>query len=348
MKKVNQIYYIAEKPLAENHAGNKARLDIDRMLERKGFSPLEYFEFLVFPSFAKKLMYRASPRYLKKLGKLCSTKGEKIVLQYPFFGDVFTQKVFKRLVRTNRVILVVHDVDALRNFGGTKLSNELEVFQCAKCLVVHNAHMKQALQKLNITVPMVELEVFDYLLDGELPPADASFGSSVAFAGNFQKSDFWKRSSVADLGVDFHLYGPNFATEQIPWDNVTYEGSYKPDVIPYKLHGHFGLIWDGPAIDTCRGAFGEYMKYNNPHKLSLYLAACKPVIIWKEAAAAEFIEKYKVGFSVDSLSEMAERLSNLKENDYQEYINSAESLRKKICKGFYFDKALQKAMAFVE
>lgn len=348
MKKGNQIYYIAEKPLAENHAGNKARLDIDRMLERKGYSPLEYFEFVTFPSFAKKLMYRASPRYLKKIGKLCRTKGEKIILQYPFFGDVFTQRAFKRLVRNNRVILVVHDVDALRDFGETKLSHELEVFQCTKCLIVHNASMKQALQKLNIKVPMVELEVFDYLLDGELPAVDASVGSSVSFAGNFQKSDFWKKSSIADLGTHFHLYGPNFAAEQIPWDNVTYEGSYRPDIIPYKLNGHFGLIWDGPATDTCRGAFGEYMKYNNPHKLSLYLAAGKPVIIWKEAAATEFVEKYKVGFSVASLPEMAERLSDLKEESYQAYIAGVESLRKKICSGFYFNNALQKALAFVE
>ena len=32
-------------------------------------------------------------------------------------------------------------------------------------------------------------------------------------------------------------------------------------------------MWDGPSPDTCAGVYGAYLRYNNPHKTSLYLAA---------------------------------------------------------------------------
>ena len=34
----------------------------------------------------------------------------------------------------------------------------------------------------------------------------------------------------------------------------------------YKMEGSFGLVWDGTSKDTCIGGFGEYLKFNNPHK----------------------------------------------------------------------------------
>ena len=50
------------------------------------------------------------------------------------------------------------------------------------------------------------------------------------------------------------------------------------------MEGSFGLVWDGISVETCAGVYGEYLKVNNPHKTSLYLASGIPVIIWKEAA----------------------------------------------------------------
>ena len=62
-----------------------------------------------------------------------------------------------------------------------------------------------------------------------------------------------------------------------------------------NLFGSFGLVWDGMSSETCKGSFGEYLRINNPHKTSLYLASGIPVIIWSKAALAEFIEKNKCG-----------------------------------------------------
>ena len=54
--------------------------------------------------------------------------------------------------------------------------------------------------------------------------------------------------------------------------NVVYKGVYPPDQLPDKIQGGWGLIWDGSSLKGCQGNYGEYLKYNNPHKTSFYIA----------------------------------------------------------------------------
>ena len=56
-------------------------------------------------------------------------------------------------------------------------------------------------------------------------------------------------------------------------------GSFLPDELPSALEGSFGLVWDGDSSKTCSGVFGEYLRYNNSHKASLYLASGFPIIV---------------------------------------------------------------------
>lgn len=63
---------------------------------------------------------------------------------------------------------------------------------------------------------------------------------------------------------------------------MIWHGSFKPEESPEHLQG----VWDGDSVDTCAGNTGAYLRYNNPHKTSLYLACGMPVIVWKEAAIA--------------------------------------------------------------
>ncbi|UXZ08780.1 hypothetical protein F1B95_08005 [Clostridium perfringens] len=64
---------------------------------------------------------------------------------------------------------------------------------------------------------------------------------------------------------------------------MIYKKSLSPKEIVEKIEGDFGLIWDGTSINICDGSFGEYTKFNTPHKLSMYIASEIPVIVWKEA-----------------------------------------------------------------
>lgn len=93
---------------------------------------------------------------------------------------------------------------------------------------------------------------------------------------------------------------------------------------------------------TRDGLFGNYMRFNDPHKASLYLSSGIPVIIWKEAALAAFIEKNNIGLSVSDLNDMDEVLSELSPEKYQQMVMNAQLIAKKLRNGFYIHQAVQK------
>ena len=85
------------------------------------------------------------------------------------------------------------------------------------------------------------------------------------------------------------------------------------------------------------------MRYNNPHKTSLYLASRIPIVIWDKAALAEFVEKNGVGFTVSSLGEIPDKLNALTEEEYGKMYRNVESVSKKLFKGEFLRSALSKA-----
>lgn len=127
-----------------------------------------------------------------------------------------------------------------------------------------------------INRPIVNLQLFDY--DNSQPivgqPKDFR---TVAFAGNLKKSLFLTRFSPQH---SVFLYGMNPDKYA---GNIKYCGQYSPEELPAYLTQDFGLVWDGPQVDTCADALGNYVRFNNPHKVSLYLSTGLPVIIWKQA-----------------------------------------------------------------
>ncbi len=71
---------------------------------------------------------------------------------------------------------------------------------------------------------------------------------------------------------------------------------------------------------------GEYLKYNNPHKTSLYIRCHLPVIIWNQAALAPFARQQGIGLCVDSLRDIAPTLAVLTPERYAEMRGRVEEL----------------------
>ncbi len=340
----DNIYYLSERPLEENNAGSKARVDVERVFEACGYQSLIHMEQVSFASFGAKLRYKASPYYLSKLWKLRHIHGRRLLMQYPFYYDFVTNHCLRSLVARNRTILVVHDVDSLRDFGRESMKTELAVFNNAALLIVHNAKMAKALEERGVHTPMVQLGIFDYLLSDPWPQPERTLSESIAFAGNLRKSVFLKKPALRDAGVRFELYGPGYDDAAYGGGYVNYRGCYPAEEIPYQLQGSFGLIWDGSEVGTCSGAFGEYMRYNNPHKLSLYIAAQLPVIVWKEAAIADFVTEKGIGIVVDSLLEIRERIARLTKEDYNKFVAALRDLQRQIVRGNFMTAAVQSAV----
>ena len=146
-------------------------------------------------------------------------------------------------------------------------------------------------------------------------------------------------------GVGLNLYGINFdETAFVGKENVTYQGAFPPDDLPANLEGTFGLVWDGPVGSTCAGNTGAYLKYNNPHKTSLYLACNLPVIIWSEAALASFVTENGLGLAVESLDQIAGAVSRLTAEDYAAMAANARRMGGKIRDGGFFRTAAEQAI----
>ena len=120
--------------------------------------------------------------------------------------------------------------------------------------------------------------------------------------------------------VSLNIFGPNPADKY--GQNISYQGQYSPEDLSNHLNDNFGLVWDGTTPTTCDGIFGNYMKYNNPHKASLYLASGIPVIIWDQAAIAPWIREQKLGITVKSLQEIPGIIDKMSEGEYQELIEN--------------------------
>lgn len=336
---VQKITYIGEKPAPNNHAGNKARVDVDAILREKYGEPYENLEEIVFTGLGQKVGYVLDPSNLKQIFRIQRMHSQKVIMQYPLYFNPILKKALRNSLGKNEVVFLIHDVNALRSFQDADIKIEIGELNLAKAVIVHNNIMGNALQNLGLKVPWFSLELFDYLLPN-IPQKAFSKGTTVAFAGNLEKSKFLRNAEIETLGMHFNLYGPGFKEEVIKWGNVSYKGSFPPDEVPFKLEGDFGLIWDGTDIKTCDGPTGTYMKYNNPHKLSLYIAAGLPVVVWKQAAIAEFVTARKIGIAVESLKEVSEKIKSMPDNEYREMGKAVKKLQKQIVSGSFTKRCL--------
>ena len=100
------------------------------------------------------------------------------------------------------------------------------------------------------------------------------------------------------------------------------------------------MIWEGESIETCTGQYGQYIRFNNPHKFSLYLSLGLPVIVWKEAAIASFVTENKIGFTIGSFDELEKMGETVSDKDYGEYLSNIHQISDKVRKGFFLGKAI--------
>ena len=208
-------------------------------------------------------------------------------------------------------------------------------------MIAHNQKMKEYLISQGFAPDKVgTLDIFDYLYDGKTEKKEGISGT-LSVAGNLAPAKSGYIYQLGELAKDFHvnLYGNNFDKNR-HFDHVTYKGSFLPEELPLKIEGDFGLIWDGPSAKTCEGNTGNYLRYNNPHKTSLYLASGIPVIVWKESAMADFVLKNQVGYVIDNLEEINAIYRDLNEDEYREIKNNTLKIAEKLKSGYYFKKAL--------
>ena len=315
------------------NASGKAKRDAFNIAEAMGFKPSYN------PS------SRQAVRVLQQALSMPGFMGRKVIFfQYPAVsGQMMT--LFRHAVSAKSYkIALVHDLLSIQGFGDRTGRKEADFLKIFDCLIVHNRFMESFVRRMGYAGSIIPLELFDYLHDSSKPVMEEPFSGSVSFAGNLTKAGFL--SGLGQIGsLSFLLYGAGLKEEWTAAPNVSYEGLLPSDEIQYLMRGDYGLIWDGDSIETCGGPNGEYLRYNNPHKLSLCIASGKPVITWKEAAIAEFVNQKQIGVTVGSLRELESMDLSA---DYETMRRNVLAIKSEIAEGLYLKRALSKALALYE
>lgn len=347
-------YIIREKQICESkyNAGSKARYDIERILENSGVTVRDLvYEAPTGGNVLEKVLlhfrcYKEWNRCTDDIGA-----GDEVVIQLPIRNHtVFFKSVIRKMIKRGvKVTGVLHDLEALRgalikDTGFQKKIRigleETSVLKILSKIVVHNSVMKEKLHFLYgiDTEKMSCIEIFDYNATEDSIGTEGGYKDIVVIAGNLSKK---KAGYVYNLPCDvkFKLYGSGYEGGE-DCDNVKYMGEFEPDELPDELEGGFGLVWDGPSTESCTGVYGEYMRINNPHKTSLYLASGIPVIVWKDAAIADFVQKNHCGIIVESLSDISGIIGTMPFEEYEHIRESAVMVGKKLRAGSYTKVAL--------
>lgn len=284
---------------------------------------------------------------------LISVQPKSIVaVQYPILsGNAFFKCIIGWLhLKKVKVFCIIHDLDGLRYNANTDKSNkEIQILTAYDCIIAHNLIMKNWLLEKGIKVPIIDLQIFDYLssnrLNANLGNANSDF-KSLVFAGNLVKSKFIYQLDKLDNWY-CNLYGPGFLNDKKDKvKNVSWNGSLSSDEILTKMEGAFGLIWDGDHIEKLDAQYGNYLRYNNPHKLSLYLAAGLPVIAPKESAISQFIIENNLGILISSILELKDITIDV--TQYQIYKTNVQKISDKIKNGEYSENAFIKAERYLQ
>ena len=182
---------------------------------------------------------------------------------------------------------------------------------------------------------MVILTSFDYLTKDEITrPIKKT--KDVVFVGQLDKSSFLEKISPANLGIHINLYG---RYEKDMGKDITYKCKFRADNVSV-FEGSWGLVWNGDTIDECTGPMGEYLRYNAPHKLSLFTVAHLPIIIWDKAAKAQYVKDKGIGICVSSLREIGERIDNLSDEEYNQMVENIKIESKKLRQGAHLKECL--------
>ena len=346
-------YYLKDSFLHNEHeknAGSKARNDVEAILVSEGYEGLglrveNWYKMNFFK--AQQHKYRATKSVFDQLGS-----GDELVIQFPIIHHTFfiSHLIKQAQKRGAKFYLLIHDVETLRHAAGSEVKFRHKVrnyFQEKKALmsvdgiIVHNDIMKKVLVGQGVPADkMVSLEIFDYLIPNFEEKTAHQKDQPIIVAGNLNPT---KSGYLYDLPEQpaYNLYGVGY-DESRALKNTTYFGSFMPDDLPAALEGSFGLVWDGDSSETCQGSYGNYLRFNNSHKASLYLASGFPVVVWKESALAHFILEKSCGIAVTSLHDLEAVLQNLSEKEYADLSENARRIGKDLREGYYLRSALKK------
>lgn len=338
--------YISHNYRNHTSAGNKAKSDVEQIMLEEGFRNIGLTR-TEHPSKAAHFLFNLAG--IAKASTLLR-RGDILFLQYPL-KKYFTYICKAAHLHGAKVAVLIHDLGSFRRKALT-VKKELRRLGNADYIIATNSVMAEHLRKVGLDKPMGSLDAWDYLTVTDPIPSRVDEGEiRVAYAGsvNRRKNSFlWEWGNVIrDYVVD--IYGSGFRMDEVDVPEKFFDhGFVAAEDIIAGMTSDYGLVWDGHSLDSCEGDFGSYLALNTPHKVSLYLRARLPVIIWSGAAMADFVKRNGIGFTVDTLDEINERVKSVTPEEYAAMRKNVDAVAADVAAGKFFRKAAREAIKYFE
>ena len=374
---MQRICYISRNYRGLTSSGNKAKTDYEDTLAEMGAVNLA----LRRTTYRNKVLtFVLNLMGIVKYA-FCVRKGDVVVLQYPL-KKYFTLVCRVAHWRKAHVVALIHDLGSMRRRKLT-VGQEISRLSNADYVIASNEVMKQWLEQKGLTIPIGALGLHDYrgyegtgvrgyensidsrsensLVEGEegnLAPSHPRTPAPshpltpknlpiIVYAGALamRKNAFMLQMGDIANYYQLHVYGNADGLPGLqPSPSVVIKGFMPAEEFIAKVEGDYGLVWDGDSLDACTGNFGEYLRYNSPHKLSFYIRAGLPVVVWREAALASIVEKEGIGLCIDSIRQLGERLAAITPEQHATMLRNVSRVSQKMSEGGFLRNALQEAM----
>ena len=270
-------------------------------------------------------------------------KDDVLFLQYP------VKKYFSFLchiahLKGARTVSLIHDLGSFRRKKLT-IQKEINRLSNSDYIIASNEKMKGWLEEHGLQKPVGALGLFDYRSESKCPEEVTEREQvKVVYAGalSMKKNSFLIELSKALNHWQLLVCGNKEGLQGLQNNPlITYQGFVPSEEFIKHIDADFGLVWDGDSLDGCSGEYGQYLKWNSPHKVSFYLRAGLPLIIWKEAAVAPIIEEAGAGITISSLEELDDKLANLTPEQKKEMKKQAVNLAQKLNKGGFLQDSFR-------
>ena len=305
-------YYICEgKPDGEYNANSKARKDVEYILNElnfiKFFIPTKYgVQTNKFFKFKQVIDYFINFKIWKKEIEQLK-KGDIVLLQYPLINTTFYMDKILKILKEKEIIVIIliHDLDSLRftNMPRVVYENKI-VLKEASYVIAHNSKMKEKLMEIS-DLPdekIIQLKIFDYISEKNIQIKKREKNEPIIIAGNLSKEKAEYLKELKSVkNIQFNLYGKGYVKEEGE-DNINYKGAFLPEEL---------------------------------------LTAHLPVIVWKNAAIADFVLKNSVGIVVESLDSINDEIKKITDEEYEKMIQNTIKISENLRNGIYLKDAIR-------
>lgn len=310
----------------EFHAGFKAVHDVTHIIHGYGYIPIYVLGYRmnnigihivqdIFRVFA--LIYKIH-------------KDDVCFLQWPYYSKLCYLLYIVLRLKHPHLQLLIHDFESIREQHRYEI--EWKFLSLAEVIIAHTKEMKNYFVEGGINPNKVRiLTSFDYFINDADKVPQRLLNGNIVFAGNLEKSVFLSKIPQYGSDICFFCYGGKVDALNT---NLVYKGKFNPNEVS-SIEGAWGLVWDGTSIETCDGVMGEYLKKNASHKLSLYIVARLPIIIWEKAAMANYVKEKKLGMVVNSINEIPDVIRSLSQEEYLRILSNIDKERDDLINGVH-------------